>query len=177
MRETQVWSLGQEDPLEKEMQSTPVFSPGKSHGQRILMGYSLWGLKESDTTEQLTLSLSPSIHPPMSKSIQTFLWKITSPSILCPCGLRLAWELFTPQPGLANQAYGDWLTQWDPGKLGHEIFLELCKDVLFSKVKLTSRVAHGNHSTTRRDPASEGRQHIYLRRSDMRINTTVPCAL
>ena len=31
-----------------------VFLPGKSHGQRSLVGYSLWGLKESDTTEQLS---------------------------------------------------------------------------------------------------------------------------
>ena len=27
--------------------------PGKSHGQRSLVGYSLWGRKESDTTERL----------------------------------------------------------------------------------------------------------------------------
>ena len=27
--------------------------PGKSHGQRNLVGYSPWGRKESDTTEQL----------------------------------------------------------------------------------------------------------------------------
>ena len=31
MRETQVRSLGQQDPLEKEMQPTPVFLPGESH--------------------------------------------------------------------------------------------------------------------------------------------------
>ena len=28
------------------------------HGQRSLLGYSPWGLKESDRTEQLTLRLS-----------------------------------------------------------------------------------------------------------------------
>ena len=28
--------------------------PGESHGQRGLVGYSLWGCKESDKTEQLT---------------------------------------------------------------------------------------------------------------------------
>ena len=33
------------------MQSTPVFLPGKSHGQRRLVGYSSWGLKEMDMTE------------------------------------------------------------------------------------------------------------------------------
>ena len=41
MPETQVWSLGQEDPLKKEI----VFLPGKSHGQRSLAGYNPWGRK------------------------------------------------------------------------------------------------------------------------------------
>ena len=36
MQETQVQSLGWEDPLEEEMQSAPVFLPGESHGQRSL---------------------------------------------------------------------------------------------------------------------------------------------
>ena len=35
-------------------QPTPVFLPGKSHGQRSLVSYSPWGCKESDTTEQLS---------------------------------------------------------------------------------------------------------------------------
>ena len=51
-QETRVWSLGQEDPLEKEMATTPVFLPGESHGQRSLGGYSPWGRKQSDMTEQ-----------------------------------------------------------------------------------------------------------------------------
>ena len=41
--ETWVQSLGQEDPLEKEWQPTPVFLPGKFHGQRSLTGYNPWG--------------------------------------------------------------------------------------------------------------------------------------
>ena len=51
MQETQVGSLGQEDPLEKEMATTTIFLPGKSHGQRSLVSYSPWGRKELDTTE------------------------------------------------------------------------------------------------------------------------------
>ena len=31
--------------------------PGEFHGQKSLAGYSPWGCKQSDTTEQLTLSL------------------------------------------------------------------------------------------------------------------------
>ena len=37
--------------LEKEMQPTPVFLPGKFHGRRSLVGCRLWGRTESDTTE------------------------------------------------------------------------------------------------------------------------------
>ena len=38
--------------LEKEMQPTPVFLPGESHGQRILAGHGPWGRRESDMTEE-----------------------------------------------------------------------------------------------------------------------------
>ena len=37
----------------RKWQPTPVFLPGKCHGQRSLVGYSPWGRKESDTTERL----------------------------------------------------------------------------------------------------------------------------
>ena len=50
MQETCVLSLGQEDPLERKWQPTPVFLPGESHGQMSLAGYSPWGGKESDMT-------------------------------------------------------------------------------------------------------------------------------
>ena len=39
--------------VRREWQSTPVLLPGKSHGRRGLVGYSPWGLEESDTTERL----------------------------------------------------------------------------------------------------------------------------
>ena len=52
MQETQETQIpGWEDPLEEEMQPTPVFLPEKSHGQRSLVGYSPWGHKDSDMTE------------------------------------------------------------------------------------------------------------------------------
>ena len=51
IQETRVQSLGQEDPLEKGMATTPAFLPEKSHGQRSLVGYSPWGCKEADMTD------------------------------------------------------------------------------------------------------------------------------
>ena len=35
----------------RKWQPTPVLLPGKSRGQRSLVGYSPWGRKESDATE------------------------------------------------------------------------------------------------------------------------------
>ena len=42
-------------PWRREWQPTPVFLPRELPGQRSFMGYSQWGRKEPDTTEQLTL--------------------------------------------------------------------------------------------------------------------------
>ena len=41
-------------PPERNWQPTPIALPGEFHGQRSLKGYSLWGGKELDMTEQLT---------------------------------------------------------------------------------------------------------------------------
>jgi len=43
MQETQIWSLGCEDPLEMDWLPTPVFLPEESHGQRSLVDYSPLG--------------------------------------------------------------------------------------------------------------------------------------
>ena len=51
MKETQVRSLGQEDPLEEERQPTLVFLPGESHEQRSLEGSVHGVTKGSDMTE------------------------------------------------------------------------------------------------------------------------------
>ena len=56
MQDTRVGSLVGKIPWRRKWLPTPVFLPGKSHGQRSLAGYGLWGCKELDTTEQLTLS-------------------------------------------------------------------------------------------------------------------------
>ena len=49
-----VRSLGWKIPWRRKWLPTPVFLPGEFHGQRSLEGYSPWGCKESDMTEQHT---------------------------------------------------------------------------------------------------------------------------
>ena len=45
LQETQVWSLGLEEPQRRAWQPTPVFLSGEFCGQRSLVGYSLWGCR------------------------------------------------------------------------------------------------------------------------------------
>ena len=52
--ETQVRSLRQEDPLEKEVATHSSILAWRIHGQRSLAGYSLWGCRESNMAERLS---------------------------------------------------------------------------------------------------------------------------
>ena len=57
-------------PWRRKWQSTPVLLPGKSHGQRSLVGYSPWGRKESDTAERLHLT---SVKCPKARLLQLLI--------------------------------------------------------------------------------------------------------
>ena len=61
----EIWgpSLGLvRSPWRRKWQPTPVFSPGKSHGQRSLLGYTPWGRKELDVTERLSTARQHILH-------------------------------------------------------------------------------------------------------------------
>jgi len=53
MQETQVWSLGQEDPLEKEVATHSGIPTWEIPWTEELAGCSWWGCKESDMTLSL----------------------------------------------------------------------------------------------------------------------------
>ena len=57
MRETWVWSLVGKIPWRRAWPPTPVCLPGESPWMGSLVGYSLWGGKESDMPEQLSTAL------------------------------------------------------------------------------------------------------------------------
>ena len=57
VQETQIHSLGSEDPLEKGIGTHSSILAGRVHGQRSLGVCSPWGHKGLDTTEWLTFSL------------------------------------------------------------------------------------------------------------------------
>ena len=58
IRETLVRSLGREDSLEKGMATHSSILAWEISWTEVPGGSSLWDCKESDVTEQLTLSLS-----------------------------------------------------------------------------------------------------------------------
>ena len=67
--------------LEKEWQPTPVFFPGKSHGQRNLVGYSPWGCKESATTKHISTRFGASTARQSSIWARTTLYPHLSQSL------------------------------------------------------------------------------------------------
>ena len=56
-------------PWSGKQQPTPVFLPEKFHGQRSLVGYKLWGHKESYTTERLSTHTHIHTHPTNTETI------------------------------------------------------------------------------------------------------------
>ena len=68
MQETQVRLLGREDPLEKGMATHPSILAWRIPRTEEPGGYSPWGHKESDRTEQLILS-----PPPLESDLQVHL--------------------------------------------------------------------------------------------------------
>ena len=72
MQETQVWSLGQDEPLEKGMATHFSILAWEIHGQRSLVGYSPRGQRDLDTTKWLT----------HKADVQVLVWLLENPGIL-----------------------------------------------------------------------------------------------
>ena len=66
-QETQVQSLGQEDPLEKEMATHSSILAWQFHGQKSLAGYSPGDRKELDMTESVRAHTHTHTHTPLQK--------------------------------------------------------------------------------------------------------------
>ena len=49
-------------PWSRKWQTTPVFLPGKFHGQRSLVGYGPWGSRELDLTEHVCMHVRAHTH-------------------------------------------------------------------------------------------------------------------
>ena len=61
----------------RQWHPTPVFSPGKSHGRRSLVGCSPWGLEESGTTERLLFTFHfHALEKEMATHSSVLAWRI-----------------------------------------------------------------------------------------------------
>ena len=111
-------------PWRRKRQPTPVFLPGKSHGQRSLVGSSPGGCKELDMTElasthnNLLLFSCPFYHPlekAMAPHSSTLTWEISwteEPSRLQSMGsLRVGHDWAT---SLSLFTFMHWRRKWQP---------------------------------------------------------------
>ena len=62
-------------PWRRKWQSTPVFLPGESHGQRSLVGYKSMSCKELDATEQLSTHTHTHTHHTYTHAHTFILYK------------------------------------------------------------------------------------------------------
>ena len=77
----------------RKWQPTLVFSPGESHGQRSLAGYSPWGHKESDITERLHFHFLSHTHTWLLEKPQLWLdGPLPAKKYLCFLTCCLGWS-------------------------------------------------------------------------------------
>ena len=101
-------------PWSRKWQPTPLFLPGRFHGQRSLVGYSPWGHKESDLTERERAQAHTHTH-----GWESFVGRIR---LLLDGGLA---------KGLLDTAVSNWL---------HCLCLECKKWVLHSNANKSNRL-------------------------------------
>ena len=129
VQETRLWSLGREDPLEKEWLPSPVFLPGEFHGQRSWAGYCSWGRMESDTTDWLAHFLCrfgiASAHEPGSPPNPTWLFLLLHlhpsplPAVSFPAHVGFFCHpisfSFFHHSNYPPSGHGDWARTTNPG--------------------------------------------------------------
>ena len=144
-QETQVWSLCQEAPPEKETQPTSVSLPVMVHGLRSLMGYSPWGpkrVRQDLATKQQGLTNADCIQsfqlfyarpfPVLGRHPGATLHSVTTAPCPSGCGCFLGPSLFstdwwceqdqpgtvqtTPQFRFVWQDFPDWTGAVGSGK-------------------------------------------------------------
>ena len=80
-------------PWKRKWQSTPVFLPGASHGQRSLVGCSPWGYEELDTTKvRQTCSRHSVIYNFFCSTLwDSFIFYMSRETLLLSVVYRLRW--------------------------------------------------------------------------------------
>ena len=119
-------------PWRRKWQPTPVLLPGKSHGQRSLVGYSPWGCRESDMTERLHFHFHTLYNFSCLINSKVRTWECTLLSTLyCSQGLRLQSPKFKPKssteqkvPVLGSENMCSHATSqvWKLGQVNHTLW-------------------------------------------------------
>ena len=94
-----------EIPWRRKWQPTLIFLPGKSHGQRNLIGYSPWGHKESDTAERARTHTHPHVY--IYACVCIWCWSWNSNTLATSCEELTQWKRPWCWEGLEAGGEGD----------------------------------------------------------------------
>ena len=83
-------------PWRRKWQHTPIFLPGKFHGQRSLVGYSPWGRKQLDTPKHAAHTSPSAPHSAPSPPSP-------APSLMGPAQTSLSSPLLPSAPVVSSQ--------------------------------------------------------------------------
>ena len=118
-------------PWKRKWQSTPVFLPKKSHGQRSLVGYSPWGCKEWDTTDWACMH----VHA-IGTALENCNWMVAISCIVCMWVLR-EFPVWKRPPGVRESCVVShsvtasmWLCSWTDGLLSSKFHKAICLHML-----------------------------------------------
>ena len=101
VQETQVDTWVGTISWRREWLPIPVFLPGEFHGQKSLVGYSLWDHKESDTIEPLTCTHQN--QPTQSLFLlvyNMYYWIVQNPHV---SELRMGLQIILSDPTMQNE--------------------------------------------------------------------------
>ena len=74
MQETWAYPWVRKIPWRRKWQPAPVFLPGKSHGQRSLVGHSSWGHEELDMIKHTHTQNLSNLADPFSQLFWILIW-------------------------------------------------------------------------------------------------------
>ena len=155
----------------REWKPTPVFLPGESHGQRSLVGYSLWGCRVRHNWSNLARSESES-HSVMSDSLRPheLYSSRNSPGQNTAVGSLSLLQGIFPKPGIKPRSFTLQVNSLPVKPPGKKLSLHACS----IEWGIVGMIEVWNHSQVSKEPPNFGSKSMldeYMHSFKIKLST------